>query len=295
MPQGTARASRTDNLTRVEQESDAGPVIDADAAVDAGVAVEADGPRRGGRRPRRMWLQAGSSTARWGWEIVGWGVTALGAGVLAASTGPRLIGGPVGGWVGTAALWVLLMVPTVFAFARSVPRGLLRFRATDLLFGLVFGLALRVVAGWLEAAASGVASWPSLPTVDGRIPASVWFGEVVVPIVVSPVIEEVFFHGVLLVALYTAFRRMTRTAWVAGAGAALVSTGLFVLLHQFAGSLSSTWDGAVTIALVGLTGAVLVLVTGRLWGAVLTHIVFNATGVGLALVGTLLGGGAGLS
>ncbi|MGO3233789.1 MAG: CPBP family glutamic-type intramembrane protease, partial [Microbacterium sp.] len=48
------------------------------------------------------------------------------------------------------------------------------------------------------------------------------------------------------------------------------------------------WDETVSLTLVGLTCGLLVLLTGRIWGAVLTHMVFNGAWVMLALVGTLL-------
>ncbi|MDF2492885.1 MAG: hypothetical protein K0Q58_1463, partial [Microbacterium sp.] len=72
---------------------------------------------------------------------------------------------------------------------------------------------------------------------------------------------------------------------------------LFVLLHQLTGSLGATWAAGAAIALVGLVASALVLVTGRLWGAVITHVVFNASYVALALVGTVAGSmsGGGLS
>ncbi|KAA9131743.1 CPBP family intramembrane glutamic endopeptidase [Microbacterium caowuchunii] len=270
-----------------------GPLDAADTAAVPDDAEERERGRR--RRPRapRMWLQGGTSTLPWGWMLVGWALISLGAGVLVATIVRELVGGTLGGWIATVILWAAMIVPVVLAFARSVPRGLMRFRATDVLFGLVFGVVLRFVAGGLEQAASGRAAWPAYPTVDGRLPGDWWFTDLAVPVVVAPAIEEFFFHALLLVALYTAFRRLTRQRVVAGFGAALVSTGLFVLLHELTGSLGVTWPSATTIALVGLVGSVLVLLTGRIWGAVLTHVVFNATFVLLALVGTLTGVGGG--
>ncbi|WP_159502445.1 CPBP family intramembrane glutamic endopeptidase [Microbacterium sp. 18062] len=280
-------------------------VLAADAASDADDDTDDEDDeaearrRRRSRRPRkrRMWLQGGTSTQHWDWLLVGWAVVSLGAGVLVATAATEFVGGVLGGWIGTIALWVAMIVPTVYALTRSVPRGLFRFRWTDVLFGLVFGVLLRIVAGLLEQSARGASVWPSYPTVDGQLAGDWWFGDLVVPVVIAPAVEELFFHVLLLVALYTAFRRLTRVRAVAGFGAALVSTGLFVLLHELTGSLGTTWASGAAIALVGLVGATLVLVTGRIWGALLTHVVFNASYVVLALVGTMagLGGGVGLS
>lgn len=253
--------------------------------------------RRRRRRPRapRVWLQGGTTTLPWGWMLLGWSLVSLGAGVLIATTAGALVGGALGGWIAQIVLWVAMLAPVVYAFSRSVPRGLLRFRWTDLLFGLVLGVALRIASGWLDEAAAGTTAWPALASTDGSLAGVDWLGDVLLPALVAPVVEELFFHAVLLVALYTVFRRLTRSHAIAGVGAALVSTGLFVMLHQLTGSLGATWAAAASVALVGVTGAALVLVTGRLWGAVIAHIVFNASAVLLALVGTLLGVGGGIT
>lgn len=249
------------------------------------------------RRPRapRTWLQGGTTTQRWNWVLVGGALMGLGGGLLIATAASALIGGTLGGWVGTLVLWVAMIAPVVFAYSRSVPRGLLRFRATDVLFGVLLGLALRIVSGWFEQAERGTAPWPALPTTDGGLSGVDWVVDAVVPIVVSPVVEEFFFRGFLLVALYTVFRRLTRLPSVAGAGAALISTGIFLLLHQFTGSLSGDAAGAASIALFGLATAALVLVTGRFWAALITHVVFNGSYVVLAVVGTLAGLSGGIT
>ncbi|MDY0830184.1 CPBP family intramembrane glutamic endopeptidase [Microbacterium sp. BG28] len=269
-------AGRFENLGLVEAEFDEQPEPERR-------------PRR--RRPRapRVWLQGGSTTQRWNWLLVGGALMGLGAGLLIATAASAVIGGTLGGWVGSLVLWASMIVPVVFAYSRSVPRGLLRFRATDLLFGLFLGLGLRVVSGLLEQAERGFAFWPALPTTDGGLSGVDWLVDAVVPVVVSPVVEEFFFRGFLLVALFTVFRRLTRSPSVAGAGAALISTGIFVLLHQFTGSLTAGASGAASIALFGLATAVLVLVTGRFWAALIAHVVFNGSYVALAVVGTLAG------
>ena len=274
--QEAAPAGRFDNLGLVEAEIEERPE-----------------PERRGRRRRprvpRVWLQGGSTTQRWSWPLVGGALMGLGAGLLIATAASTLIGGTLGGWVGSIVLWVSMILPVVFAYSRSVPRGLLRFRAADLLFGLVLGLALRVVSGWLAQAERGTAPWPALPTTNGGLSGVDWLADAVVPILVSPVVEEFFFRGFLLVALYTVFRRLTRLPSAAGAGAALISTGIFLLLHQFTGSLSGDASGAASIALFGLATGVLVLVTGRFWAALIAHVVFNGSYVALAVVGTLAG------
>ena len=271
------------------------------------VASEPEGPasdpdvgerHRGRPRRHREWRTGGTSVQHWNWVLIGWGILALGAAVLVSTAATEFVGGVAGAWIGTAAVWHALLVPVGFAVRVSVPRGLLRFRPVDLLFGLVLGVALRFLAGGLsEAANGGVSVWPVPLTVDGALPGGWWFDGVLVPVLVAPVLEEFFFHGFLLVALFTVFRRLTAARRGAGAGALLVSTGLFLLLHQLTGSLAPGWDGAISMTLVGLVGGLLVLLTGRIWSALLLHVAFNGTYVALMLVGALVGvgPGAGLS
>lgn len=243
-----------------------------------GVTTSGPVPHARTHRRRRTWLEGGSSIARWDWDLVGWVVGALGIAMLVAALFPDH----------TAVVWLVMLVPVVVALRRSVPRGLFDFRVTDVLFGLVFGLLLRLTAGWLEAAASGPLPWPRFDT----SPTFWWFGDVVAPVLVAPVVEELFFHGLLLVAVFTVLRRAGTAPVSAALATLLLSTGAFLAAHFATGSLISSWEGPLVITLVGLVGGTLVLLTGRIWGAVLTHLVFNASYVTLGLIGTAAGGAA---
>ena len=251
-----------------------------------------DGAKRlfGRRRQRRTWVQGGSSVARWRTDLLGWTLVSLAAGILVSVTLNQVLPPAIGGWAAPAVLWLALLVPVVVAFNRSVPRPLLRFRATDLLYGLVLGVVLRLVQGWVARAAGGSNTWPSYVTLDGQLPTNWWFGELASGVVISPVLEEFFFRGVLLVVTYSVVRRFVG----AGVGmfvSIIVSTVLFVLAHLVTVGLG--WDMALTLGLVGLTCSLLVLLTGRIWGAVLVHVTFNASYVALAVIGTVVGvGGA---
>lgn len=255
---------------------------------EGAVAVLADDPERTRRRrpsAPREWRVGGTSTQRWGWELVGWSVLLLGAGVLGSATLALFVGGEAGSILSRLALWVALAAAIVLAFARSRPRGLLRFRPIDLLWGLVLGVALRLVQGWLEIAAGGSGAWPVYPSLAGQLPSGWWFDQLLTGVVAAPVLEELFFRGVVLVAVYTAVRRIAGRG-VAVATSAIASTGLFVLAHAVLGAL--TWDAVLSLGLLGLVASGLVLLTGRVWPAVLAHVVYNGTWIALATVGTLL-------
>jgi membrane protease YdiL (CAAX protease family) len=222
----------------------------------------------------------------WGYDLLGWAMISFAAGILLSAGIPSVVPGATGVLIAGIALWLGMAVPVALAFARSRPRGLLRFRPVDLLYGIVLGGVLRLAQGWFEqAAAGGPVPFPSYPTIDGQLSSSWWFADALAPVVISPVIEEFFFRGVLLVVIYTVVRRALGKR-VAAFVAVVVTTGVFVAAHTLNGALG--WDDVASYALVGIVCGMLVLLTRRIWGAVLVHIVFNATWVALATAGTLL-------
>ncbi|GAA5205031.1 CPBP family intramembrane glutamic endopeptidase [Microbacterium kyungheense] len=240
--------------------------------------------RSGRRAPRTDWRLGGRTVLRWREWLIAASLLALGAGVLCSAALAML--NPAG-WTAIAASivpLVAMLVVVVWAFSMSRPAGLLRVRGIDVLYGLVLGGALRVVQGWLSAGDAASGAFPSLLRVDGRVPAGTWITDVLAPVTVAPVIEELFFRGVLLVSVYTVLRRPLGKV-SAGVVAVVVSTLAFAIAH----SLAAGSGAVVGVALLGLVCALLVMLTGRIWGAVLVHIVYNAMFVALALVGTFWG------
>lgn len=240
-----------------------------------------------GRRPRtrRDWRDGGRSTRRWGWEVFGWAVLALGVGLIASATLVTVLGGEVGATLSIIVTWLTLLAAIILAFTRSRPRGLLRFHPVDVLYGVALGGMLRLAQGWIAGAAEGSTAWPSYPSIDGRLPPRWWFDELLSTVVIAPVLEELFFRAVILVAVYTAVRRLAGRAFGAVA-ATLSSIGLFVVAHAVLAPL--TLAATAPLGLLALVGSILVLATGRIWGAVLVHVVYNVTWVALATIGTLL-------
>lgn len=186
----------------------------------------------------------------------------------------------------TVVAWLGMLVPVVWALSRSRPIGLLRFRPVDLLFGVGLALVLRILDGWVAVGLGGSGAFPTYTTVNGALSSTWWFDDAVAPVLIAPVIEELFFRGVLLVSLYTVLRRPFGKI-PAGIAATLATTGVFVLVHAVA--FDGGASAAVSLALLGAVGAALVLLTGRIWAAVVTHVVFNVSYVFLALIGTFAG------
>lgn len=241
---------------------------------------------RARRTPRTDWRLGGTTVRRWREGVLAVALVSLGVSLLAGLLIGTLWSSSLAPVVGTAVVGIGMLVPVVWAFSRSRPIGLLRFRAVDLLYGLALGGLLRMTQGWLEVGVGGSGALPSVGSAGEGAPLSWWLAEALPSIVVAAPLEELFFRGVVLVALYTVLRRPFGKL-AAGIAAGLGSAGLFVAIHALAST--ATVDATLSLLLLGLTCGALVLLTGRLWGAVLVHVVYNATFVLLAVAGTALG------
>ncbi len=223
---------------------------------------------------------------RWRESMLAVALVALGVAVLVGSLVATVWQSPWAAVSATAIVWMGMLVPIVWAFTRSRPIGLLRFRSLDLLYGLVLGALLRTTQGWIDGLDGTPAPLPGLAEVDGSPAPATLALEVVAPVVVAPLVEEFFFRAVVLVSLYTVLRRPFGKV-AAGFAAALASTALFVLVHGI--SDGGGVSGIVSLSLLGLVCSLLVLLTGRIWGAVLVHAVYNFSYVFLAILVGVIG------
>lgn len=285
-PLGTPDAADAP-LRRARRGEPAG-VSESDAASESGsdAASESDSGESHERTRRRDWRLGGRTVAPWRERVLAVGLIALGVGVLGGTALVTFVSAPWAALAATVLLWIAMLGAIVYAFVRSRPAGLLGFRAQDLVFGLGIGLLLRLVQGWVDAATGGTGAFPSYPTIGESLPDGWLFNDVVATVLIAPVIEEFFFRAVILVALYTLLRRPVGKI-VAAAVATVASTGIFVLVHALGGALAV--DQVISLTVVGLVCSALVLLTGRIWPAVLAHMVYNGTYVVLALIGTFAG------
>lgn len=262
---------------------------DAPATIDLGGTgtgtASASGRPRRSRPPRTDWRLGGRTVYLWRENLLAIALLSLGGAALAGAAIEFLWQSPWAAASATALVWIGMLVPVVWAFTRSRPVGLLRLRPLDLLYGLVLGVILRTVQGWVEGTSGGAAPFPSYTRIGGDLPSTWALTELVGPIVVAPAVEELFFRAVVLVALYTVLRRPLGRM-LAGASALLASTALFVVVHALSGEIDTAQ--IVSLTLLGLVCGLLVLLTGRIWGAVLVHAVYNTSFVVLALAGTVV-------
>lgn len=235
---------------------------------------------------RTDWRLGGRTVHPWRSQVLAVALLSVGAGVLLGTVMSLVLPGVLGSYAATGMLWLGMLVPIVWAFVRSRPAGLLRVRWLDILWGVALGLLLRMVQGWLAVAAGGSGALPSYPSIGGSLPEGFVFADVIAPVVIAPVLEEFFFHAVVLVSVYTLLRRPVGRL-MAGIVAVIVSTALFVLMHSLTGALPV--DTVISLTLLGLVCGGLVMLTGRIWPGVLVHVVYNASFVVLALAGTYLG------
>lgn len=210
------------------------------------------------------------------------------------------------GWMGDSnlglllsylAVWVPLGGAVVAAgFFRGSWMGIrslagalgLRFTALDLLWGLTIGLLARVVASVLEIAVYGGMAQGEVvlgvPVYDGW-----WlFGALLAPVLLAPFIEEIFFRGLLLRAVEGAVVRGSggvsrRLALGIAVG---VSGVVFALVHVVGlGSVDAVVVVGLSTLVFGLAAGSVAAVTGRLGGAIVAHVTFNALVVVPAVLG----------
>jgi membrane protease YdiL (CAAX protease family) len=179
-------------------------------------------------------------------------------------------------------VWVpLLAAVLTFCFilgSRSLARDIgLRFRPLDLLWGLTLGVIARVMATILEIA--GYGQMVSGGAILDEPAHDLWwvFAVILAPVLVSPVIEELFFRGLVLRAVGRAAAGNGAAQRMALGIAVAVSAITFALIHLInAGSPTAVLVIGLSTLLFGLGAGALAAVTGRLGGAIVAHVVFNA-------------------
>lgn len=258
-----------------------------DAAWTDGDEQTAAARRGSSRPPRRDWRLGGRAVRTWNRKLLTLWCILVAAGIVSALAIERWVRPPEGVLV-QAPLWVSMAVVVGVAFRRARPAGLLRLRFSDVIWGIGLGLLLRSVQGSL----SGADSLPFPGSGSGAFAQAPrwWMTDVLPTLIVGPFLEEAALRAVLLVTVFQLLRRSVGSL-AAGLTALLVSAGAFVCLHAAFSPLTLS-DGLQLFA-VGATCALLVLLTGRFWGAVVVHIVYNATFLALVTMGSVLAAGGG--
>jgi membrane protease YdiL (CAAX protease family) len=191
-------------------------------------------------------------------------------------------------WLQRVFDFVVLSAPLIVGVAlagRIAASGIARatgirsWRGIDPVLGVLVALVTRSLAEVLAPKAATL-----LGPLETGPASSALAGAIVLVaglVVVSPLVEELFFRGLILRAMEEA---LTAAGRILAALAALVtSTAAFVLLHAL------PWGGGAPVGLlvgtlgVGLGCGILTIVTRRLGAAVVAHVTYNAIGVALLL------------
>lgn len=189
------------------------------------------------------------------------------------------------------AAWLPLLGAVLIAtFARG-QRSLrldfgLYFTWLDILYGFALGFVLRTMATLIEIAFYGRLSGGAITF--GPINYDLWWIllAIVAPVLLAPLVEELYFRGLLQRAAERTFgRSFPPSSRVPLIIAVTVSSVFFAAVHmlQTDGGAQTAAVGLSTL-LLGTALGTLAAITGRLGGAIIAHAVFN----GLGVLGTLL-------
>lgn len=265
------------------------PVTEPFAAVGSGAAGR---PDVGGPGP-------GSPSAMGSWTfvdaMVGLGAVLLisavvGAGVRIA-VGSGLSQGPWLPLLGLLPVWIGLLGTTVWACRRHGSGSLvtdlgLRLRWSDLAVGVGMAIVGRIVAGLVAVLVVGVTrERPESNLQDLVTPGLGQTGWLIVYTVaiavIGPIIEEIFFRGLALRSALASLSRSRRPRFATPAArqryAALLTAALFAALH-----LPEVTSVTMLLVLIpslyffGWLVARWTMNSGRLGGAIVAHIGFNA-------------------
>lgn len=150
----------------------------------------------------------------------------------------------------------------------------------DLAWGAAAGLAARALDALLSVGVTGSTGLSPAPTLGGGPTGAFAVALVVAPVVVAPLVEELFFRGLLQGALTRILvgpaPRIDRlTAWAAAAVVAVV----FALVHVLVAPGDPVLLTVGGTFLLGLAAGGVVAATGRVGGAIVAHVVFNGVAV----------------
>jgi uncharacterized protein len=150
----------------------------------------------------------------------------------------------------------------------------LRFGLFDVFWGIAAGCLARAFDASVNLLLHGSTGLAPQPTLGGPPDLGVLILAFLAPVLLAPVIEEVFFRGLLQRALVSALgERMPRLG--AAVLGVIVASAVFELMHVV-GSGSAALIGTFVF---GLIAGTLTAATGRIGGAVVAHVVFNGIAV----------------
>lgn len=174
------------------------------------------------------------------------------------------------------AVWVPLVAGAVVALRGThAVRSLFRLDLADVIAAIGIVVVCRAVDAGMSLSFSGTTGLTPAPTL-GPPSLVLLLVAAIGTCIVSPIIEELVFRGILQRRLADALTPRTRFV------AVIVTAFVFAIVHVLIGAGGSTLGGFevfVTTFLLGLLTGTMVAMTDRIGGAILAHAVFNAVAV----------------
>ncbi|WP_334172072.1 CPBP family intramembrane glutamic endopeptidase [Sinomonas sp.] len=222
---------------------------------------------------------------RLAWAVIGL-VAALMFGWAVEEASPGAFDSTLLGVASYLAVWIPLLIAIVLSFApqrlnETVAFLGLKFHPLDALWGLGIGCLARAFDAFLRltlTGSSGLLQQPTLSALGNPAVQTVALG-IVAPVLIAPLIEEIYFRGLIQRSLAATLEPLGRAPkWVA----AVVLTSLaFALVHALlliGTPTEAMLTGISTFAFALLAGTT-AAATNRLGGSIAGHIVFNGLGV----------------
>lgn len=177
-------------------------------------------------------------------------------------------------WVPIIAALLIVSRHSDVSFARTFR---LSFAPLDAFWGLGAGLLFRAVASLVAFLVLGQTDITGSGSFEFSIAFLGALAGLIIPVIVVPVIEELFFRGLLMPALTAQVERLG-LGRVASVGLGIVvSSVIFGGVHVLGvGFGIQGLSVFVSTSLIGLGAALIVTFTGRLGGAIIAHAVYNA-------------------
>jgi len=181
-------------------------------------------------------------------------------------------------WASYLLFWAPLVVAVVVAARRGraspdggIGRIAFRVTWTDALVGAFVGLLLRCAMIAIELLTAGsVTSSSSMFEADHNL---LWFATAIIaPAIIAPVVEELFFRGLILPAI--------GTNWIGILGSAII----FSAMHLAYGFDVLT---AISTFIVGVAFGILAVRSKRLGAGITAHVVYNASLIAISELGGL--------
>ncbi len=222
---------------------------------------------------------------RLAWAVLGI-IAALTCGWAVQDLSARVPGWPFLGVAAYLAAWIPFLAALAASFwGESFSRAMaglgLRFRALDVLWGIGIGCLVRAIDATVRLTATGstgLVQQPTLSAIGSPLAETIAWG-IVAPVIIAPILEELYFRGLMQRTLGEALARFGSVArWAA---AVVVTSVVFAAVHALllvATPAEALLAGIATFVFA-LAAGTTAAVTGRLGGAIVGHVVFNGLGV----------------